>query len=184
MKQKVHPRQGGRKDATRKALTSTRHSQQTQCFSSQTLSAACNNEYIYFSLSSNPAPTSHSQRTTFFPIWRKLKPSDENPGSISHGPSLPSHQRGPPLLSPHGAHCPPPVSLSPPSAAVLTSLSLSGPFPPVPRRPPSTNWLYVTVQPLPIPSHSQASGKLSLQAMSPSQPHPLLNSVHSGFSAR
>lgn len=183
MKQKVHSREGGRKDAIRTALNSTRHSQQTQCFSGQTLSAAYNNEYIYFSLSSNPAPTSHSQRTTFFPIWRKLKPSDENPGPISHGPSLPSHQRGPPLLSPYRAHCPPPVSLTPPSAAVLTSLSFSGPFPPAHRRLPSTNWLHVTVQPLPIPPHSQASGKPSLQAMSPSQPHPLLNSVQSGFSA-
>lgn len=112
------PSKRGRTDARRQALNSTCHTQQTQCFSSQTLSTACDNEYIYFSLSSNPAPTAHSQRTTFFPIWRKLKPSDENPGSTSRGPSLPSHQREPPLsclpteFTAHPqSHCPLPLRL-------------------------------------------------------------------------
>lgn len=60
MKQKVHSR-GWEKDATRAALNSTRHSQQTSASLVRPLPFAYNNEYIYSSLSLKPAPTSLSE---------------------------------------------------------------------------------------------------------------------------
>lgn len=117
--------------------------------------------------------------TTLHP-WRKLKPSDENPESVSHSLSHPSH-RGAPLCLPTEptAHTP---SLTDPSLCCRLNLSLfSGPSTQHTGRP-TANKAGSIPGSLPISPHSQLL-KLSLQAMSPSQPPPLLNSVQSGFSA-
>lgn len=106
----------------------------------------CNN-YVSSSLSENPSPSSHSQRT-IFSIWRKPKAPDENPYSTSHGPSLPFHKEEP--FSPN-------KSQSFPGFRCLLSDSLIVPF-------------LLLLKPLPLLSHSHQHPNNHLQHSLPWPP--------------